>query len=62
MQNKVGIMLNLKKILTFTFNIQHSAEAEDMTADKVAVPMIWARNFLEKQRYTLQENILFQDN
>ena len=43
-------------------NTRSSTEAELVAADDVMSPMVWTKNFLEKQGYPLKENILFQDN
>ena len=43
-------------------NTRSSTEAELVAADDVVGPMIWTKNFLEKQGYPLKKNILFQDN
>ena len=39
-----------------------STEAKLVVADDVTVMILWTKMFLEAQRYTVEKNILYQDN
>jgi hypothetical protein len=43
-------------------NTQSSTKAEVIAADELVSPMLWTRQFLEAQGYTIDDNILYQDN
>lgn len=68
MRSHTGAVFTLGKGAISTYsrkqnmNTRSSTEAELVAADDAIGPMIWAKNFLEKQGYPLKENILFQDN
>lgn len=68
MRSHTGAVFTLGKGAIGTYsrkqnmNTRSSTEAELVAADDAIGPMIWAKNFLEKQGYPLKENILYQDN
>ena len=43
-------------------NTRSSTEAELVAADDAAVMILWTKLFLEEQGYTVEKNILYQDN
>jgi hypothetical protein len=43
-------------------NTRSSTEAELVAADEIVGPMLWTARFLEAQGYSLEENVLYQDN
>ena len=43
-------------------NTKSSTEAELVAADNAAVMILWTKLFLEEQGYTVEKNILYQDN
>ena len=43
-------------------NTRSSTEDELVAADDVAVMILWTKMFLEAQGYTVEKNILYQDN
>ena len=43
-------------------NIRSSTEAELVGADDAATMILWTGLFMEQQGYSLEKNILFQDN
>ena len=43
-------------------NTRSSTEAELVAADDAAVMILWTKLFLEAQGYTINKNILYQDN
>ena len=43
-------------------NVRSSCEGELVGIDDVLPSILWMRYFLESQGYTIEENILYQDN
>ena len=43
-------------------NTRSSTEAELVGADDVATQILWTKHFMEAQGYTIEDNILHQDN
>ena len=43
-------------------NTRSSTEAELVGADNVATQILWTKHFMEAQGYTIEDNILHQDN
>ena len=43
-------------------NTRSSTEAELAGADDVATQILWTKHFMEAQGYTIEDNILHQDN
>ena len=43
-------------------NTRSSTKAELVAADDTAVMILWTKLFLEEQGYTVEKNILYQDN
>ena len=43
-------------------NTRSSCEAELVGADNMATKILWTKLFLEEQGYTIERNVLFQDN
>ena len=43
-------------------NTRSSTEAELVEADNVATQILWTKHFMEAQGYTIEDNILYQDN
>ena len=43
-------------------NTRSSTEAELVGADNVATQILWTKHFMEAQGYTIEDNILYQDN
>jgi hypothetical protein len=56
----IGILLSMCQ--KQRLNAKSSTEAEVIGVSDFLSGMIWARMFLEKQGYTIDENILYQDN
>mmetsp|Transcript_13911 Transcript_13911/g.26194 ORF Transcript_13911/g.26194 Transcript_13911/m.26194 type:complete len:735 (+) Transcript_13911:3-2207(+) len=56
----IGILLSMCQ--KQKLNSKSSTEAEVIGVSDFISNMIWARMFLEKQGYTIDENILYQDN
>jgi hypothetical protein len=62
-----GIMTMGKGVITSIshkqgLNTQSSTEVKVVAADDLVSPMLWTRQFLEVQGYTIDDNILYQDN
>ena len=43
-------------------NTRSSTEAELVGADNIATQILWTKHFMEAQGYTIEDNILHQDN
>ena len=43
-------------------NTRSSTEAELVGADDVATQILWTKHFMQAQGYTIEDNILHQDN
>ena len=43
-------------------NTRSSTEAELVGADDIATQILWTKHFMEAQGYTIEDNILHQDN
>ena len=43
-------------------NTRSSTEAELVGEDNVATQILWTKHFMEAQGYTIEENIIYQDN
>ena len=68
MRSHAGTVMSLGKGAAFAssthqkLNTKSSTEAELVAVDDVMPQVIWTRNFLEAQGYTVSDNIVFQDN
>ena len=63
-----GGMMSLRKGAALSYSEKHklntksSTESELVGADAMLIKVLWARYFLEAQGYTVEQNIVFQDN
>ena len=63
-----GAMMSLGKGATVSISKKHpvntksSTESEIVGADQALTPCIWSKNFIEAQGYTVEHNIMYQDN
>ena len=55
-----GVVQSLSK--KQKLNTRSSTEAELVGADDVTTQILWMKHFMEAQGYTIEENILHQDN
>jgi hypothetical protein len=68
MRSHTGGVLSLGKGAIYStstrqkLNTKSSTEAELVAADDVLPMMLWTRQFMEGQGYTIKENVLYQDN
>ena len=67
-KDQTGAMMSLGKGAPISFsrkqklNVRSSCEGELVGVDDTLPLILWARNFIEAQGYSVEQNILFQDN
>jgi hypothetical protein len=67
-KGQTGAMMSLGRSAPISFsrkqklNVRSSCEGELVGVDDALPLILWARYFIEAQGYTVEQNILFQDN
>ena len=67
-KDQTGAMMSLGKEAPISFsrkqklNVRSSCEGELVGVDDTLPLILWARYFIEAQGYSVEQNILFQDN
>jgi hypothetical protein len=68
MKSHTGAMMSMGKGVAYgastwqKLNMKSSTEVELVAVDDVMPQIIWTRNFLEAQGYSVSDNVVFQDN
>ena len=68
LKGHTGMMMTLGKGATMSFlhgqklNVKSSTECELVGVNDAILQMMWGRYFIEAQGYTVEHNILYQDN
>jgi hypothetical protein len=67
-KGQTGAMMSLGQVATISFsrkqklNVRSSCEGELVGVDDAMAWILWCKYFIEAQGYTVEQNILYQDN